>query len=151
MFKPARKLTTVTAAILLSGGMVFSLSGCFSNPLENLVEDGLGVNVEDSGSSIPGDFPKAVPLYDGPVKEGSSLKMGDVKTWTVVIGVSGLEAGAKIEADLKAAGIDGMLIQDDKAASGVFGNDDYGVMFTVENADGGWQVSYLVTEGGKTE
>lgn len=149
MFKPARKFTTVSAALLVSGGLVFSLSGCFSNPLESVIENGLGVNVEDSGTSMPADFPKAVPLFDGPVKEGSSLKMGDVKTWTVTIEVSGIEAAAKIREQLEGAGLEGMLIEDEKSASGFYNSDDFGVIVGVEKVDGGWEASYLVTQGGK--
>jgi hypothetical protein len=151
MFKPARKFTTVSAALLVSGALVFSLSGCFSNPLESVIEDGLGVNVEDSGTSIPADFPKAVPLFDGPVKEGSSLKMGDVKTWTVVIGMNSLDEADLIEQKLKDAGIDGFWTKDDVSAGGLLGSDDYGVVVNVANEDGGWQVTYLVTEASETK
>lgn len=151
MFKPARKLTTVSAALLVSGGLVFSLSGCFGNPLENVIENGLGVNVEDSGTSMPADFPKAVPVFDGPVKDATALTMGDVKTWTVTIGMNSLDEADSIEQELKAAGIEGLWTKDDVSAGGLLGNDDWGVVVNVENADGGWQVTYLVTQAAKTE
>lgn len=71
---------TAALATTLSVGLVVSLSGCFANPLdglvEGLVEDGVQQIIEDQtgldidfggGAALPSDWPASLPVPDGEI------------------------------------------------------------------------------------
>src|SRR5690554_4652111 len=94
-----RKKGTALTAIVL--GATLSLTGCFGNPLENLVnqgiEGGIGGIVEDATGGVfgmtegevPAGFPNEVPLIDGKIQGGFAVTVDDANTWTVTVIVSG--------------------------------------------------------------
>ena len=141
---PTRPATTRAAmAIAIAGVTASLLTGCFANPVEELVnrsvegavEEATGGDVSLSGE-LPADFPAEVPVIEG--KIGLSAGAGGAEGWVVAItGTSG-DALAEAAAELEAAGY-----TEDTAVSGgqVYTGADYLVLLAGE----GSTVSYTVT------
>lgn len=76
---------------------VAALTGCFGNPVEQLVEDaaenqaqeviesiaeGSGVDLE-VGGELPADFPAEVPLIDAPISVATAQETDSIRMWAL--------------------------------------------------------------------
>jgi len=144
------KRFTATAAIVLALAITPALSGCFGNPIEQIVEGATGGDVSLPGQGIPDDFPKDVPLYDGEVTFGLGVGNGDGKAWNVTIRVPGLDAADAIKSQLEGAG----FAQNEAGVGGttadgatlIYGNDKYTVLVVITKDDTGFVANYTVSD-----
>jgi len=144
------KRFTATAAIVLALAITPALSGCFGNPIEQIVEGATGGDVSLPGQGIPDDFPKDVPLYDGEVTFGLGVGNGDGKAWNVTIRVRGLDAADSIKSQLEGAG----FAQNEAGVGGttadgatlIYGNDKYTVLVVITKDDTGFVANYTVSD-----
>ena len=139
--------TRAAMAIAIAGVTASLLTGCFANPVEELVnrsvegavEEATGGDVSLSGE-LPADFPAEVPVIEG--KVGLSAGAGGAEGWVVAITSTSSDALAEAAAELEAAGY-----TEDTAVSGaqlgakVYTGADYLVLLAGE----GSTVSYTVT------
>jgi hypothetical protein len=146
-----RPLTHRAVSIALAAGLalagVGALGGC--SIARNVVEGATGGKVDIGGKSVPDTFPKDVPLVDGEVLYGASLKTEEGQGWNVTIKVSGLDAFDGISSQLTGAGFTaGTSGRDDLGATGTFAKDPYAVAVLVSKPDEktGWTVNYTVTK-----
>lgn len=96
------RVRRIGAAVLVLA-LAPALAGCFANPLEqafergvensvrDLVKDATGLDVE-VGGELPSNFPREVPLIDGPVTFGSGLATDDGYAWTIQVDVGDPES-----------------------------------------------------------
>jgi catechol 2,3-dioxygenase-like lactoylglutathione lyase family enzyme len=123
--RPLLALTTATA-------LTFGLAGCFSNPvdgvIEGVVEEQTGVDVgATGGANLPADWPAEIPLPDGQVQYAIAAG-GDFNLGIAVSDEDAARAG--LEA-LKAAGYT-------VTSEGTLPD---GETFTLENSK--WTIGYL--------
>jgi len=141
--KPTRAATAVAIAAIAAT----LFTGCFGNPVEDLVNRGVEDAIEGAtggevslGGELPADFPTSVPLVDGTV--GVAAGAGGAEGWVVVITSSTADPVADAAAALEAAGF-----TEDTTVSGagmgakVYSNAEYLVLV----AGDGETVSYTVT------
>lgn len=143
----ARKRIIVPAAILMSLLLAPMLTAC-GNPVEGILNQVTGGDVDLGGSTIPEDFPKEVPVVAGAVVFGAGIGNGDGKVWNVTIQVSDGNALEGIAAQLTSAGFepvgDGTVSGD--ANAGTFAKEPYHVIVLVSDDDkGGFIANYTVT------
>ena len=69
---------TIVGSLVLAPALV----GCGMNPLESVIEEVTGGDV-DSGTSLPEDFPAEVPLIDGELISAFSIGTGAEKAFAV--------------------------------------------------------------------
>ena len=151
-----RKLTSVTAALTLALGATFTLSGCFSSPIEGLVKDGIGGVIKEAtgadvalgGKAIPADFPASITVVDGEVEFGGSAAVDGRKVWTVRLKVSDPNVFEEIQAGLRDAGFEETV---SAGGMGMYEGHGLGVVVNVDDKKGDIGVMYVVTEleGGK--
>ena len=154
MQRRLRTFTTTAAAVALALGMTLTVSGCFSNPLENLVEDGIGnfikeatgAEVDFGGSSIPADFPAQVPVVDGTIEFGGSVGVEGSKIWTVRLKVSDANVFEKIQAAFLSAGFEETASSGSQGGMGMYDGHGFGVVVNVDDNRGDIGVTYIVTE-----
>lgn len=109
---------SATVATLLAATMM--LGGCFSNPLDEVVEqideaaaeeepaEAVEVEIEDSdgevgiesGNTVPDGFPAEVPYIDGRIIVGQAAGTGDNKLWSLGIAVEDVEAAFAEQVEL---------------------------------------------------
>lgn len=146
------KRFTVPLAIALALAITPALSGCFGNPIEQIVEGATGGDVSLPGQSVPDDFPKGeVPLIDGEVVFGLGIGGAEGKGWNVTIKVSGLDAADAIKSELESAGFTaneaGIGGTTDDGATLLYANEKYNVLvFVSKDTDNGFIASYTVTD-----
>ncbi|HET8778900.1 MAG TPA: hypothetical protein VFM66_02415 [Agromyces sp.] len=141
--KPTRAATAVAIAAISAT----LLTGCFGNPVEDLVNRGVEDAIEGAtggdvslGGELPADFPTSVPLIDGTI--GVAAGTGGADGWVVVITSSASDPVADAAAALEGAGF-----TEDTTVSGagmgakVYSNAEYLVLVAGE----GETVSYTVT------
>ncbi len=131
-----------------------ALSGCFSNPIESIVEGVTGGDVDLGGTSLPTGYPTAeVPIINGEILFGGSLGNDEGKVFNVTVRVADAGAIDAIKAQLEAAGF---------TAEGEFGGssadggsfigttDKWGVLVVVsKDSDNGFIANYTVTTASK--
>lgn len=126
-------------AIVMALAITPALSGCFGNPIENIIEGATGGNVDLGGSSVPDGYPvDEVPLIDGEIVYGASVGAEGAKIFNVTVKVQDASALDEISAQLEGAG---MTPGVDSGAAGVEG---LGRMFTGEK----WGAIVVVSEDG---
>lgn len=144
------KRFTATAAIVLALAITPALSGCFGNPIEQIVEGATGGDVSLPGQGIPDDFPQDVPLYDGEVTFGLGVGNGDGKAWNVTVRVPGLDAADQIKSQLEGAGFAqneaGVGGATEDGATLIYGNDKYTVLVVITKDDTGFVANYTVSD-----
>ncbi|MGO4533965.1 hypothetical protein [Leifsonia sp. 2MCAF36] len=142
-----RRLVALPLAAALLLGATPALAGCsFQTAVKNVT----GGNVDIGGTSIPSDFPKAVPLADGQVVFAAALGAGKDKVWNVTVKVSGGDAYTSIEKQLTTAGFSGDFGArgDNGGGTGTFSDGTYGVLVVVTDAgSNGWVANYSVSRG----
>lgn len=140
--------TRAALAIAMAGVTATLLSGCFANPVEELVNRGVEDAVEQAtggdvslGGELPADFPTSVPLVDGDVAFAAGA--GGSEGWIVMITSKTPDALADAAAALEGAGFtqDTELSGGGTAAS-VYTNGELLVLLAGE----GETVSYTVTQ-----
>lgn len=145
----ARRIT-VPLAIVLALAITPTLSGCFGNPIEQIVEGATGGDVSLPGSSVPDDFPTDVPLYDGEVTFGLGVGNTDGKAWNVTIRVLGIDAADEIKSQLEGAGFAaneaGIGGTTEDGATLIYANDKYSVLVVVTKDSDGFVANYTVSE-----
>jgi hypothetical protein len=145
------KLTTITAALALALGATFTLSGCFGNPIEGLVKDGIGgvikeatgAEVDLGGKAVPADFPALITVVDGEVQSGGTVAVDGRKIWTVRLKVSDPNVFEEIQAGLRDAGFEETVSAD---GMGMYEGHGLGVAVNVDDHKGDIGVTYVVTE-----
>lgn len=134
---------TIVGSLVLAPALV----GCGMNPLESVIEEVTGGNVDIGGTSIPEDFPAEVPLIDGELISAFSIGTGAEKVFAVMLKVSDASAADAIGSQLEGAGFS---LELDQAASGAasyaYTNANFAVLVAVtEDGNKGWAASYVVT------
>lgn len=150
----ARKFTTVTTALALALGAAFALSGCFGNPIEGLVKDGIGgvikeatgADVDLGGKAIPSDFPSQVPVVDGTVEIGGSVTVDGRKVWTVRLKVSDPDIFGTIQTRFIDAGFEETVSTGGQGGMGMYQGHGLGIVVNVDDNKGDIGVTYIVTE-----
>lgn len=143
---------TVPLAIVLALAITPSLTGCFGNPIQQLVEGATGGNVDLGGAGLPDGFPSAdVPIVDGDIIYGMGLGNADGKVWNVTIKVEGLDVVGDIKSQLEDAGFTaneaGIGGATDDGATLLYESDKYGVLVVVsKDSDNGVVANYTVSE-----
>lgn len=137
------------AVTCVSGLILVGVSGCFQNPLENLVEDAVGGAVENaieqelggedaevdfSGDvSLPSDWPAEIPTPDGEIISAMTLD----GTYTIVTNVASVADGEKTLQELLDSGFS---IVFEQASEGM-------TFYGLENSS--WSVQYQVIDDGE--
>lgn len=141
---------TVPVAIVLALAVTPALSGCFGNPIEQIVEGATGGEVDLGGNSVPEGFPSEVPLADGEVLFGAAVGNDDGRIWNVTIKVAGADALDAIVAQLEGAGFtttDGFGGSTAEGGTAALESDAYGVLVVVtQDGENGFVANYTVTE-----
>jgi hypothetical protein len=145
------KRFTVPLAIVLALAITPALSGCFGNPLEQIVEGATGGDVDLPSQSVPEDFPSEVPLIEGDIIFGMGVGNEDGKAWNVTVKVGGLDAAEQIASDLEGAGFAaneaGVGGATEEGATLIYDNGTYNVLVVVgKDTDNGFIASYTVAE-----
>ncbi|MEQ1735567.1 MAG: hypothetical protein ABL886_03990 [Rhodoglobus sp.] len=100
-----RKRVAAPIAIALALLITPALSGCFSNPIEGIVEGVTGGDVDLGGTSLPSGYPSAeVPVIAGEILFGAALGNDEGKVYNVTVRVANAGAIDAIKAQLEAAG-----------------------------------------------
>ncbi len=148
---------TAPALAALGLGLTLTLTGCFANPLEGLVEGvveggveqiiedqtGVDVDVNGSGASLPDSWPAEVPTVDGEIIFSAASE----GTFTAAINVADLAAAQGAFDALLDAGFTQVaeLSLGEGSESRVFENGTYNVAVIVaQNDDGTGLVQYTV-------
>ena len=150
--KSVRTRITAPIAIVMALLLAPALSGCFGNPIENIIEDATGGEVDLPGTTLPEGFPSEVPLIDGEVIFGTAFGDGATKVYNVSVKVGGAEAFEEIKTQLEDAGftsnVDGSI---DAGGTGGFSNDTWSVLVVVTNDGGeGFIANYTVSDVNQT-
>jgi hypothetical protein len=147
------KRYSVPIAIVIALAITPALSGCFGNPIANIVNGATGGHVELPGKSVPADFPKEIPLISGDVIYGLGLKSSDGQGWNVSIKVTGTNAIDTIKSELEGAGFttsDAIGGSTADAATAAFTSDKYNVVVVIgKDSDNGYLANYTVTTASK--
>ncbi|CAN5323626.1 hypothetical protein BH09ACT5_BH09ACT5_13070 [soil metagenome] len=146
-----QKRFTAPVALLIALAMTPALSGCFGNPVEQIVEGATCGNVDLPGQSVPDDFPSDVPLVDGDVVFGMGVGSDDAKAWNVTVKVSGVEVADTIKGQLEDAGFtaneSGIGGTTADGATLVYDNGTYNVLVVIsKDGQNGFVANYTVTE-----
>ena len=140
-------ISRAAVAVAIAGITASLLTGCFGNPVENLVNQGVEDAVESAtggdvslDGELPEGFPTSVPLIDGDITVAAGA--GGADGWVVVISSSASDPVAEAASALEGAGF-----TEDTTVSGagmgakVYSNAEYIVLLAGE----GETVSYTVT------
>jgi hypothetical protein len=147
----SRKRITVPLAIVLALAITPALSGCFGNPIEQIIEGATGGDVDLGGKRVPDGFPSEVPIAQGEVLFGASIGNDEGRVWNVTIKVADAGAIDQIVSQLEGAGFttaaEGFGGSTADGGTAVMENERYGV-FVVVSKDGesGFVANYTVTE-----
>jgi len=134
-------------AVVIAGLTASLLTGCFGNPVEDLVNQGVEDAVEGAtggevslDGELPADFPESVKLVEGDISFAGGTGAGE--GWLVMVTSEAADPVADARAALEGAGF-----AEDTTVSGggvgavVYSNDEYLVLV----AGDGKTVSYTVT------
>jgi hypothetical protein len=134
-------------AVVIAGLTASLLTGCFGNPVEDLVNQGVEDAVEGAtggevslDGELPADFPDSVPLVDGEISFAGGSGGGE--GWIVMVTSDAADPVADARAALEGAGF-----AEDTTVSGggmgavVYSNAEHLVLLTGD----GTTVSYTVT------
>lgn len=134
-------------AVVIAGLTASLLTGCFSNPVEDLVNQGVEDAVEGAtggevslDGELPSDFPGSVPLIDGVISFAGGSGGGE--GWIVMVTSDAADPVADARAALEGAG----FTEDTTVSGGGMGAVVYSsTEFLVLLAGDGTTVSYTVT------
>jgi len=149
MISPKRRISAAIA-IVLAVGITPALSGCFGNPLENIVEQATGGQVSLGGNEIPEGFPSEVPVVSGEVQFGIAAGEGESRGYNVTI-LAGAESPLDgIETELADAGFELQLQGSGAEGEGtvIFTSDTWVGGVIVAKTDDGYTANYTVAPAG---
>ncbi|NEM90618.1 hypothetical protein [Galbitalea soli] len=143
-----RQKFLIPVALLGALALTPALAGCSGNPLQTIVKQATGGQVDVGGTTVPSDFPQSVPLVSGKVLTAIAVGKGAGKSWNISIRYDGTsDPTDTIKGDLKAAGFD-LPIDASGSTDGaaIVGADkSYGIVIAVVNDKDGYIVNYTVT------
>lgn len=164
------KTLVKSVAIASALAVTFTLSACFTNPLdtltdkisegvaqggaEKLIEGVTGSKMDIETGKLPADFPAEIPTLDGAIQTAFGMEIDDGKTWSVVIAVDDAQtAMATAREKFLSAGFEETLWNDaDVMTMGMFSNDNYSVIISGMFSDDDEQtLSYQVIENAPDE
>ena len=99
-----KRRLSVPIAIVLALVSAPLLAGCFGSPSHGAVKSSSGTGGTTVGTSIPKNFPKDVPVYNGTVDSATALGSGARTIWNISIEVPDPDALADIKTALTKAG-----------------------------------------------
>ncbi|MDZ4045603.1 MAG: hypothetical protein U1E32_07465 [Rhodoglobus sp.] len=143
-----RTRITAPLAIVLALALTPTLTGCFGNPIESIIEGATGGDVDLGGTSLPEGYPESeVPIIDGEILFGGSLGNDEGRVFNVTVKVADGSALDEISAQLEAAGFTTQAAGDATGGSTYIGSTDaWGVLVVVsEDGSNGWVANYTVT------
>ena len=141
--------TRAVLAIAIAGMTATLFTGCFANPAEDLVNQGVEDAIEGAtggdvslDGEVPADFPTSVPLIDGDITFGAGA--GGSEGWIVMITSTAADPVADAAAKLEAAGFtQDTELSGSGAAAQVYTNGEFLVLLA---GDGEKVVTYTVTQ-----
>ncbi len=150
----ARKFTTITTALALAFGATFTLSGCFGNPLEEVLKGGAGeiikgatgADADFGGKSIPKNFPVQIPVAEGEIEMGGSVTVDGSTVWTLRIQAYDSNAFETVRSQLISSGFEESFRTEGDSAMGGYEGHGYGLILNVDTQDGKTGITYVVTE-----
>lgn len=146
---------TAPIAIALALLITPALSGCFSNPIESIIEGATGGDVDLGGTSLPDGYPASeVPVIDGPILFGGSIGNDEGRVFNITIKVNGAEAIDQIKSQLEGVGFVSQGEFSGSTAEGgsfIGATDKWGVLVVVAtDNDNGFVANYTVTSAETT-
>ena len=141
--------TRAAVALAIAGITATLFTGCFGNPVEDLVNQGVEDAVEGAtggdvslDGELPADFPPSIPLVDGDISFAAGA--GGAEGWIVMVTSTAADPVADAAAKLEGAG----FTQDTElsgggAAAQVYTNGEFLVLLAGD--DNGETLSYTVT------
>jgi len=138
-----------TAIALAASLLLLPLAtGC--SAIGGAVSDATGGTVNVGGTTVPEDFPDAVPLIAGDIVTAGSVGEDAGRVFTVVVSVTGASAYDEIAEALKDAGFvsnDDLMPGESTATTGGYSDGTYGVLVVVaETPTGDWVATYTVSQ-----
>ena len=143
------RLAALVAAIALVSAS--TLTGCFGNPVEQIIGGATGGDVDLGGNTLPEGFPSdAVPLTEGEIQFG--IKLGDAQNevFNVTLKTGG-DPTSDVRDRLVGAGFTEQTAAQattNEGSSYVFTSDAWGVLVVIGQVDGAWTANYTVTSAG---
>lgn len=148
MPRSVRLAAIITAIALVSTG---ALAGCGSNPIEQIVEEATGGEVDLGGNTLPDGYPvDAVPVVEGEIIVGLGVGGADAKVFNVTVKTTG-DPTDEARQLLVDAGFTEQVAAQTNTADGtsfVFSSDAWYAMVVVSQVDGAWNANYTVTTAG---
>jgi hypothetical protein len=142
-----RRVAAVALAAALLVAAPLTLSGCAT--IEGIIEQQTGGDVDLGGTTVPEDFPAAVPLAEGEIVNGSAISNGDGKVWNVLINVADPSAPDSIAAQLEGAGFvspEGIGGLTGEGGTLTYAKDDLVVNVLLAKSGDGWTANYTVAQ-----
>jgi len=144
---------TAPLAIALALVLTPALSGCFSNPVEGIIEGVTGGDVDLGGTSVPDGYPVTeVPLASGEILFGAAIGNNEGKIYNVTVKVADASAIDSIKAQLEAAGFTSEGSIDATTTEGgtyIATTDKWGVLVVVsQDGSNGFVANYTVSSAG---
>ena len=138
----------IPIAVLLVVAVAPTLAACSLNPVESIIEQTTGSDVDLGGAALPEGFPAEVPLVEGEILFGGGVKAEGTQVWNVTIKVTDAAAFETVTTQLTGAGF---LTSDiiggttEAGSAGTFQSSDYNVSVLVSTSDTDTTVNYTVT------
>ncbi|MBC7591809.1 MAG: hypothetical protein H7226_12330 [Salinibacterium sp.] len=136
----------ILIAVLLVAAVVPTLAACSLNPVESIIEQATGGDVDLGGAALPEGFPTEVPLVDGEILFGGGMTAEATQVWNVTIRVTDAAAFETVTTQLTDAGFvtsDMIGGTTDAGSAGTFQSNNYNVSVLVSTTD--TTVNYTVT------
>lgn len=134
-------------AVLMVLAVVPVLAGCAVNPVESIIKQATGADVDLGGASLPKDFPVDVPIVDGEIQFGAGIRTDEARVWNVTVKAADPAIFETIKSQLTGAGFawdENLGGGTESGSVGTFTNEKYTVAVVV-TTDGGVTVNYTVT------
>jgi hypothetical protein len=144
--RTSRRRITIPIAIVLALSSVPLLTGCFGNPIQGAINAATGGKVKLGGSSLPSDFPSAVPVYKGKIDTAIALGTGKKEVWNVTVEIPGLSTYNDIKSALTGAGFK-VVGSGNAGSSGeglIASSSAYSVIVGVTGSSGKYVANYTV-------
>ena len=138
---------SVPLAVLMVLAIAPVLAGCAMNPVESIIKQATGADVDLGGASLPKDFPVDVPIVDGEIQFGAGIKTDEARVWNVTVKATDPAVFETIKSQLTSAGFawdENLGGSTESGSVGTFINENYTVAVVV-TTDGGVTVNYTVT------
>lgn len=149
MLSSTRRRLLVPAAIVMALAVAPLLTACGGNPLQNIVENATGGNLDLGGTDVPDDFPSDVPLAQGEVVFGASIGSDEERIWNVTVKVGSIDVMDQIAEQLTGLGFEQVSLggSSDGGKTGIFTKEPLTVLVvTAADDENGFIASYTVTK-----